>query len=795
MYRKTARWISWFVLITLCMSLFTLPAMAAEGQEEPAGEDATEEVVSVEEAAIPLVNVISEDTGAADPAEESPSPVSEPAAETAEPEAGAEPEDPASESRSDDVSDPSETEPAEAASGEIDGDIDGDGEETAYTVSYYRDDTLIDQEEVLAGGYPANIPAADDTGRSIKAWTDGEGKKAEPAETAIEADTAFYAWFMPQLATEDHSSYINGVGNAKFSPTASLTRAQAATILYKLLDSQERGPFSSSFSDVSAAAWYAEAVTTLASIGVINGYTDGSFRPNRAVTRAEFVTMLVNLTGVTGASASFTDVSSHWARNAIYAAASQGWVNGYAQSDGTYAFRPGNNITRAEAVVVMNRILGRSADDETIAGGDGILHFIDVSASAWYYGDVMEASIGHSYSRAGGSERWTGYNKESTGLSAGIHKIDSTFVYIDGNGQPAHMDAGITKLDGNYYYSPTAGYTFTSDLSSKEGYVVFASGAADQALTTGFNQIGSALFYWDLETDAPQALIAGLNDVAGKTYWADQDGYIIRNDFGKGVVSLGGKNYLSDGYCAIITTGYAYRTDNSKPANIDLKNKTYEFNNAMYYVKEDYSLATNAWVGYLYFGSNSKYTSGDSTLDGYVENVVRSFIDNNALTRVQKLLKAYIYLRGDWDSSTLTFTSHGFSYSSYNALIFDRGVYKSQSFTRDFMSCAKHMLTLKYGMCYQWAAAYCYLARRIGMQTYLVVGGIFSNNALHCWNMIYWDGYWHISDVEIEWGWLQGYYGGGLRVYRNLFDQTVATDNLSYYQNPEVPTVCYTFPI
>ncbi len=786
MYRKTTRWICWLLLLALCATFFAIPAAAAEED----GDDAeASELLAAEETEIPLVNIIEENPAPADeptadePAAEEPAPADElPAEDTA---ADAPPaEEPADEEQlpaEDAAEQPVEDDASEEPSDEMDG-----GPEDIFVVSYYSGETLIHEEEVAKGGHPAEVPEKDGDEKKISAWMDGDGKQIAPADVTVEENTAFYAWYAPKLKTAEHISYINGMGNAMFSPGGSLTRAQAATILYKLLDSKERGPYACSFSDVSSGAWYAEAVMTLASDGIINGYTNGTFRPNDPVNRAEFVKMLVVLTGVTGSEISFSDVSAtYWARDYIAAAAANAWVNGY--SDGT--FRPKNYITRAEAVVLMNRVLGRTADEDAVKNGEGMLHFIDVPASAWYYAAVMEASVDHGYTVEDGKETWTTYSSGTSGLSAGVHKIGSVYVYIDDNGQPVHMTAGITRVGSKYYYSPTDGYTFTADLSAKDGYVVFVNGT-EQELKSGFNTIGSSLFYWDSSVDAPQYLGYGPNKVAGRTYWADADGYIIRNDFGKGVVTLGGKKYLSSGYCDIITSGYAYATDSSTPAIIDLKNKTYEYEGHMYYVQNDYSLLTDGWINRMYFDANGRYTTGDAELDGYVENIVSDFITNNALTRVQKLLKAYYALRGGEGSD---FTPSDFKYLPVGSF-FNRYRYRENKVYDGLIGSAKQFYTKHYGRCYEWATAYNYLAKRLGFDCYCVVGGIFSNDALHCWNMIRWDGKWHISDVEIEWGWMSGYYGGGLRLYRNLFDQTLSSEWVTFYRNPEVSTVCYTFP-
>lgn len=808
MYRKSTRWLALFLALLTCASFMTLPVLAAEEAETQEVWDDAAAVFLPEEDA-PLVNVIEPEEPEA-PAEETAGPeeTAEPESpagpeETSEPEIPAEPREataPAEETAEpavmvppaeEIVADAEEeifqgvepaaavlvTEPEEGDAAD-EPDVDGAGE-GPFKISYYNGKTLLAEEEVAKDKAPANAPTAAG-GAAIKAWVDKDGKLVTLSELKVEADASYYAWFMPKLKTAEHSRYINGTGNARFSPTSPLTRAQAATILYQLLDSTQAGPYNSTFKDVADSAWYAAAVKTLASVGVVNGYTDGTFRPDRSVTRAEFVTMLVNLTGATGSKASFTDVSAkHWARASILAATSQGWVNGYAVSGNTYEFRPNNNITRAEAVVVMNRVLGRSADKDTLATGKGILHYVDVKTADWWYGDVMEASIGHTYTKSGATEKWSKFNVESIGLEPGLRKVGSSYVYVDSNRQLTAVTAGINKIGNGYYYAASAGYAIDADLSTKANTVVFASGAADQKLSNGFNRIGTALFYWTTSKKAPTAVKAGLNTIAGKTYWADAAGYIIRNDFGKGVVTLNGKKYLSDGACAIITsgTGCATGKEASKPTTIDLKNHTVEFDGAMYYLNSDYTVAINTWKDYLYFGSNGKYTSGDATLDKFVYNAVKGFINNTALTQEQKLLKAFYYLRG---GSGEKWTDSGFGYRNTNQG-YIQGRYNGQKQYTWQIDCALYMFREKRGMCYHWAAAYMFLARRLGFQAYLVVGTI--NGSLHCWNQIKWSGKWHISDVELEWGWIAGYYRPGSHIYHNLFNETLSSEKVSSYTN------------
>ncbi len=778
MKKTCIRWMSLLLVSAISLSIFALPALAAGEDEEAEEEVITAAVADNSEASnISPTNILENVTA-------SPAPT-------------------------DDVSANTTAAVTDEGTGEITG-VDEEAEQTsmsaslygveggsvgAYTVTYYDSDgTVLSTESVASGASPAAVPEKGSSGKAISVWADASGSAADPASAAVTADVSYYAWYMPELNTTEHYRYINGTGNACFSPTSSLTRGQAAYILYQLLeDNTESGPYNCTFSDVSSSAYYYNAVKALASYGVLNGYDNGTFQPGNSVTRAEFVKMLVTLTGVTGSDGSFTDISGHWGKSYILAATAQGWLNGY--TDGS--FRPNNSITRAEAVVIVNRVLDRSADSSTIDSGTGILHYLDVtlsSSTSWYYYDVIEASVGHKYSTSSGSEAWTDYDIESTGLSSGVHQCGSVFCYIDANGQPTYLSAGINKINGYYLYAAGAGYSATVDLSSKPGYAVTSKGST--ALSNGVQRIGSYYFYWDLSTNTPKYFSAGLTVVSGAGYWADSAGYALRHDLTAGVVSLGGKNYLAANAYTIATSGVAYSSATSTPKTVDLAGKTYEYNNNMYYVQSDYSLATDQWIGYLYFGTNCAYTSSDSTLDGYVWNVVKSFINSTSLTQEQKLLKAYYYIRGgegSYYNTTVNGVTYGKSPFSYRpvGLVFSPARYNRQSHIKDFISCAKQMYSLGYGRCYEWASAYHYVARRLGFQTYLVVGRIWTNS-IHCWNMIQWNGVWHISDVEIEWGYLSGYYSSG-KIYRNLFDQTLSSESVTSYTNKDA-NVWYTFP-
>jgi transposase len=154
---------------------------------------------------------------------------------------------------------------------------------------------------------------------------------------------------------------------------------------------------------------------------------------------------------------------------------------------------------------------------------------------------------------------------------------------------------------------------------------------------------------------------------------------------------------------------------------------------------------------------------------------------------------AYYYMRGGYDK---TYKTSPFRYWNTGLGVM-RARYNDQTQYSWTISCAKYMFENSRGMCYEWAAAYLYMARRLGFQSYLVVGNVFSDRsatdaARHCWAMIKWDGKWHISDVELEWGYISSYYTQ-TSTYWNLFEQTLAMEYLSYYENPECSTIKYIF--
>lgn len=183
----------------------------------------------------------------------------------------------------------------------------------------------------------------------------------------------------------------------------------AAQLLYELMTEQAHKQYDRSdndFSDVPAGQWYTVAVSTLANVGAITGCGDGTFQPRKSISRAEFVTILAGIYGEnTSKGVPFSDVGRSWYYDAVATAYANGWVSGY--TDGT--FRPNQTITRAEAVVILNSVLGRSCDLTYVqANAQAALHFTDITPGAWYYADVIEASVAHTYTKQDdGTERWT----------------------------------------------------------------------------------------------------------------------------------------------------------------------------------------------------------------------------------------------------------------------------------------------------------------------------------------------------------------------------------------------------
>ena len=201
----------------------------------------------------------------------------------------------------------------------------------------------------------------------------------------------------PWLNTEDHYAYIVGYSeDGTVRPNANITRAEVATIFFRLLTDEARDQFwmtTNNFSDVLPNDWYNNAVSTMVNMGIIQGYEDGTFRPNANITRAEFAAIAARFmaSGYGVEDDLFTDIANHWARESINDAAMAGWINGY--EDGT--FRPDAAITRAEAVTLVNNVLQRKPDADHMF--DSMIKWPDNPEGTWYYEAIQEATNSHDY--------------------------------------------------------------------------------------------------------------------------------------------------------------------------------------------------------------------------------------------------------------------------------------------------------------------------------------------------------------------------------------------------------------
>ena len=211
-----------------------------------------------------------------------------------------------------------------------------------------------------------------------------------------------------RLNGDDHYAYVVGYPDGTVHPSSQITRAEVASIFFRLLDSSERTKYLTkynTFLDVNTTDWFNTAVSTLSNMGIISGDPDGNFRPNDYITRAEFATIAALFDEHAYTSYTrFTDTTTHWASMYIGIAANNGWVSGY--PDGT--FRPNQNITRAEAMSLVNRVLQRNPEYVSDLLNGMNVFSDNMNTNAWYYLDVQEATNSHDFKRKTNNyETWT----------------------------------------------------------------------------------------------------------------------------------------------------------------------------------------------------------------------------------------------------------------------------------------------------------------------------------------------------------------------------------------------------
>ena len=211
------------------------------------------------------------------------------------------------------------------------------------------------------------------------------------------------------LNTTDHFAYIIGYPDGTVQPGGQITRAEVATIFFRLLTDDVRDENltkTNRYSDVTRADWYNTAVSTLSSMGIITGYPDGTFRPNAAITRAEFAAIAARFDhDGDKTAAKFSDIATHWAKDEISIAYNNGWITGY--PDGT--FGPQRDITRAETMTLVNRVLNRQPETEDDLLPNMAVWTDNANPKAWYYLAVQEATNSHYYEFKTNSkyEKWT----------------------------------------------------------------------------------------------------------------------------------------------------------------------------------------------------------------------------------------------------------------------------------------------------------------------------------------------------------------------------------------------------
>ncbi len=299
-------------------------------------------------------------------------------------------------------------------------------EENGYLVSYDLNEGEPAEnedytDEIVAEGTPIALKKAPSKdGYVFAGWSDGDTTYNAGDAVVVEHAMTFTAQWKLEgeeiiagmtglltvagLGTDDHIAYVYGYPDGTVRPNGTITRAEVTTIFYRLLTSARRDEIftsENSFRDVDSSMWYNKAASSMAAGGYIQGYADGTFGANKPITRAEFVCLAARFATKTTGFASYTDVDNgHWAARSIAICASNGWVQGY--EDGT--FRPDQPITRAEAMTIINRMLGRGVSKGYVC--KGAVRYTDNDPGSWYYYEILEATNDHEYRNARPFEQW-----------------------------------------------------------------------------------------------------------------------------------------------------------------------------------------------------------------------------------------------------------------------------------------------------------------------------------------------------------------------------------------------------
>ena len=300
---------------------------------------------------------------------------------------------------------------AQVLYGALSGTIGEDGVQVAYVAMPFGWDDILDSDgrlintayvEYRDGTRPPDGQAQEEIGVEIN-----DNEPADPPY--IPPVKPSEPEYVPDwLNTKDHYAYIIGYEDGSVQPYGSITRAETATIFFRLLTDEARSKYwssTNSYADVNAGDWYNNAISTLSNMGILGGYADGTFRPNATITRAEFAKIAVSFFKYKDIAAEniFTDVASgSWYESYVAAAAKLGLIEGYEGG----VFHPESSITRAEACAIVNRTLSRAPDKDHLLPESEMNVWPDNSREAWYYADMQEATNSHEYKWLGSIEQW-----------------------------------------------------------------------------------------------------------------------------------------------------------------------------------------------------------------------------------------------------------------------------------------------------------------------------------------------------------------------------------------------------
>ena len=248
-----------------------------------------------------------------------------------------------------------------------------------------------------------------ESGKKFVGWyLDAEFTTPADEDAVYTEDVKLYAKVIDAgdiLDKDNHYAYIMGYEDGTVKAEKNISREEVATIFFRVMKDDIRANIMTTendFTDVAEDRWSNCAISTIANYGIITGYQDGTFKPQKSITRAEFVTMAARFAEIDeNATAEFTDIAGHWAEKNIKTAVALGWIDGY--EDGT--FKPDKNITRAEAITIVNKILDRKVDQDGLHA-DAVI-WSDLSVDDWYYYNVIEATNAHKFEAGANAEKWT----------------------------------------------------------------------------------------------------------------------------------------------------------------------------------------------------------------------------------------------------------------------------------------------------------------------------------------------------------------------------------------------------